>query len=52
LLPRAVHEWYLTVYVDAVRWAEAPNTFGMSQLADGGVMACEPSSPPANTSNA
>ncbi len=40
--PRAVHEWYLAVYVDAVEWVEAPNTLGMSQFADGGVIASKP----------
>ena len=40
--PRAVHAWYLAVYVDAVEWVELPNTFGMSQAADGGLMASKP----------
>ncbi|MHB8901311.1 MAG: cryptochrome/photolyase family protein [Thermoguttaceae bacterium] len=40
--PLAVHEWYLAVYVDAVEWVELPNTLGMSQFADGGVMASKP----------
>ena len=40
--PRSVHEWYLAVYVDAVEWVEAPNTIGMSQYADGGLMASKP----------
>jgi len=40
--PRAVHEWYLAVYVDAIEWVELPNTLGMSQYADGGVMASKP----------
>lgn len=40
--PRAVHEWFLAVYVDAVEWVELPNTLGMSQFADGGVMASKP----------
>ena len=40
--PRHVHEWYLSVYVDAVEWVELPNTLGMSQYADGGVMASKP----------
>ncbi|MEM9354128.1 MAG: cryptochrome/photolyase family protein [Planctomycetota bacterium] len=40
--PRAVHEWYLAVYVDAVEWVELPNTLGMSQYADDGVMASKP----------
>jgi deoxyribodipyrimidine photolyase-related protein len=40
--PQAVHEWYLAVYVDAVEWVELPNTLGMSQYGDGGVMASKP----------
>ncbi len=40
--PRQVHEWYLAVYVDAVEWVELPNVLGMSQFADGGVMASKP----------
>ncbi len=40
--PRQVHAWYLAVYVDAVEWVELPNTLGMSQYADGGVMASKP----------
>ncbi len=40
--PREVHEWYLAVYADAYEWVEAPNTVGMSQFADGGVVASKP----------
>jgi deoxyribodipyrimidine photolyase-related protein len=40
--PQQVHQWYLAVYVDAVEWVELPNTLGMSQFADGGVMASKP----------
>ena len=40
--PRQVHEWYLAVYVDAVEWVELPNTLGMSQYGDGGLMASKP----------
>ncbi|MFP4614927.1 MAG: cryptochrome/photolyase family protein [Thiohalorhabdus sp.] len=40
--PRAVHEWYLAAYVDAVEWVELPNTLGMSQFADGGLRASKP----------
>jgi deoxyribodipyrimidine photolyase-related protein len=40
--PKEVHAWYLSVYVDAVEWVELPNTLGMSQFADGGVMASKP----------
>lgn len=28
--PRAVADWYLAVYVDAVAWVEEPNTLGMA----------------------
>jgi len=40
--PQQVHEWFLAVHVDAVEWVELPNTLGMSQYADGGVMASKP----------
>lgn len=40
--PAHVHEWYLSVYVDAFEWVEAPNTIGMSQFADGGVVGSKP----------
>jgi deoxyribodipyrimidine photolyase-related protein len=40
--PVQVHEWYLEVYADAFEWVEAPNTVGMSQFADGGIIASKP----------
>ncbi len=40
--PKQVHAWYLAVYVDAVEWVELPNTLGMSQYADGGLMSSKP----------
>jgi deoxyribodipyrimidine photolyase-related protein len=40
--PQAVHGWYLSVYVDAVEWVELPNTLGMGQFGDGGLMASKP----------
>jgi deoxyribodipyrimidine photolyase-related protein len=40
--PQQVHAWYLAVYVDAVEWVELPNTLGMSQAGDGGLMASKP----------
>ena len=42
LHPTAVHQWYLGVYIDAFEWVEAPNTIGMSQFADGGLLATKP----------
>lgn len=40
--PKQIHQWYLAVYVDAVEWVELPNTLGMSQYADNGIMASKP----------
>ena len=40
--PTEICAWYLGVYVDAVEWVELPNTHGMSQYADGGLMASKP----------
>jgi deoxyribodipyrimidine photolyase-related protein len=40
--PAAVHRWYLGVYIDAFEWVELPNTLGMSQWADGGLIATKP----------
>lgn len=40
--PQLLHEWYLAVYADAFEWVEAPNTLGMSQFADGGIIASKP----------
>ncbi len=40
--PEEVHQWYLAVYADAFEWVEAPNTVGMSQFADGGIIASKP----------
>lgn len=42
LAPAEVHDWYLSVYADAFEWVEAPNTIGMSQFADGGIVASKP----------
>ncbi len=42
IAPHAVHEWYLAVYADAYEWVEAPNTIGMSQFADGGLVGSKP----------
>ena len=42
LNPQALHEWYLGIYIDAFEWVEAPNTLGMSQFADDGLLATKP----------
>jgi deoxyribodipyrimidine photolyase-related protein len=40
--PQAVCDWYLAVYVDAVEWAELPNTAGMALFANGGRFTSKP----------
>ncbi|MBU0727026.1 MAG: cryptochrome/photolyase family protein [Alphaproteobacteria bacterium] len=40
--PHELHLWYLSVYADAYEWVELPNTVGMSQFADGGLLASKP----------
>jgi deoxyribodipyrimidine photolyase-related protein len=40
--PKQVHLWYLEVYLDAYEWVELPNTLGMSQFADGGLLGSKP----------
>lgn len=40
--PKQVHEWYLEVYADAYEWVELPNTLGMSQFGDGGLLGTKP----------
>ena len=40
--PRRFHEWHLAMYIDAIDWVSLPNTLGMSQYADGGVVATKP----------
>ncbi len=40
--PVEIHKWYLAIYWDAVEWVELPNVLGMSQYADGGMMASKP----------
>jgi len=42
LHPRELHHWYLGIYIDAFEWVELPNTLGMSQWADGGIIATKP----------
>ena len=40
--PKQICEWYLSVYSDAFEWVELPNTHGMSQFADGGILGSKP----------
>jgi deoxyribodipyrimidine photolyase-related protein len=40
--PDAVDRWYLGIYADALEWVQLPNTRGMSQFADGGVVGTKP----------
>ncbi len=40
--PKAVSDWYLAMYVDAVEWVELPNTAGMALFANGGRFTSKP----------
>jgi deoxyribodipyrimidine photolyase-related protein len=40
--PYKFHEWHMAMYIDAVDWISLPNTLGMSQFGDGGIVATKP----------
>ena len=42
IAPKAIEEWYLSVYADAYDWVELPNVHGMVMFADGGLLASKP----------
>jgi deoxyribodipyrimidine photolyase-related protein len=49
--PDQVDDWYLGIYLDAIEWVELPNTRGMSQFADGGLVGTKPYSASGNYIN-
>lgn len=49
--PDEVDQWYLGIYIDAIEWVEITNTRGMSQFADGGIVATKPYVSSANYMN-
>ena len=40
--PRKFHDWHIAMYIDAIDWVSAPNTIGMSQFGDGGIVGSKP----------
>ncbi len=40
--PAKFNQWHMAMYADAVDWVSLPNALGMSQHADGGIMATKP----------
>lgn len=40
--PDAVYQWFMELFIDAYDWVMVPNVYGMSQFADGGMMATKP----------
>lgn len=49
--PYEFHEWHMAMYIDAIDWVSLPNTLGMSQYADGGVVGTKPYTASANYIN-
>ncbi|TAF64687.1 MAG: cryptochrome/photolyase family protein [Cytophagales bacterium] len=40
--PNEVYRWFMEMFIDAYDWVMVPNVYGMSQFADGGLMATKP----------
>ncbi len=40
--PAKFHQWHMAMYADAVDWVSLPNTLGMSQYGDGGMVGTKP----------
>jgi deoxyribodipyrimidine photolyase-related protein len=40
--PDEVYKWFMEMFIDAYDWVMVPNVYGMSQFADGGLMATKP----------
>ena len=40
--PDDVYQWFMELFIDAYDWVMVPNVYGMSQFADGGLMATKP----------
>ena len=40
--PKEVYRWFMELFIDAYDWVMVPNVYGMSQFADGGLMATKP----------
>ena len=40
--PDEVYRWFAELFIDAYDWVMVPNVYGMSQFADGGIMATKP----------
>lgn len=40
--PKDFNDWHLATHCDAIDWVSTPNVIGMSQFADGGLLASKP----------
>jgi len=40
--PYDVHRWHMSMFWDAIDWVSLPNTLGMSQYGDGGIIGTKP----------